>query len=95
MDDCKRSNVLSLAQARFTYGITCDFNTHGKFPQPDIFLRDWGGKDIYKYIYTHTHAAAFLNSDMASKAEQKSSVSSTQQSPVPICHSLSRRGLQL
>lgn len=38
------------------------------------------------YIQTHT---AFLNSDMASKAEQKTSVSSTQQGPAPICHPLS------
>lgn len=85
MNDCKISNVLSLAQGRFTYGVIREFSPHSKFPQPDIFLRDWK--------YTHMHTGAFLNSDMACKAEQKSSVSSSEQSPVPICHSFSRRGL--
>lgn len=45
----------------------------------------WGERGIYTNIH-----CCILNSDMASKAEQKTSVSSTQQSPAPICHPFSR-----
>lgn len=85
----KTSNIPPLAQGRFIYGITCEFNTHRKFPQTDFpeGLGVYGGE---RGIYIQTHTAAFLNSDMASKAEQKTSVSSIQQSPAPICHPFSR-----
>lgn len=83
----KTSNIPSLAHGRFTYGITCGFNTHKNSPK-QIFLT--GSVVGEKRIYVQTHTAAFLNSNMASKAEQKTSVSSTQQSPAPICHPFSR-----